>query len=385
MSTVFLSVGDASGDLYAADFVRALSTLRPGSRFLGMGGESMRDAGVEIVVDQREIAVSGLLELLPDLHRIVGCWRRLSAALRATRPDLLVLVDSSGFNLPFARRARRLGIPTLYYVSPQAWAWRRGRIRKIAQRIDRLAVILPFETDLYARQGLAADFVGHPLIDRIDAGAVPRELARKQLDIAQEARVVALLPGSRRGEIRHVLPLHLEVVAELHARDPRIRFVLPCAASLDRGSLEAMIHGRGLPESIDLTLVEGRAHEVLRAADAALGKPGTSTLEAALLGCPMVVAARASRLTAWLLRRLVKIDSYVMPNLIAGERVIPEFLQEEARADAVADALLALLRGPARERQLEALRNVRQRLGEGGAAERAATIAAEMLRERLAA
>jgi lipid-A-disaccharide synthase len=381
---VLLSVGDASGDVYAADFVRELRVLRPGTRFVGMGGVEMEKSGVEIAVDQRELAVSGLVEILPELPRIVEVWRRMVAVLRNAAPDLVVLVDSSGFNLPFARRARRLGIPTLYYVSPQVWVWRSRRIRKIARRVNRLAVIFPFEPDVYAGTGLPVEFVGHPLVERVNAARIGRGEAREGLGVATDARVVALLPGSRRGELHHMLPLHLEAARILHARDPRLHFVLPRAPSLDRQQLEAQVRAAGLPALQRLDIVDGRAQEVLRAADVALLKPGTSTLEAALLETPMVVAARSSRLTAFLLRRLVKVDSYTLPNLIAGRPIVPELLQEDAVPERVADAVLALLEGPARTQQLEDLAAVRASLAKGGAARRAAEIAAEMLVGHLA-
>lgn len=387
MSTVLLSVGDASGDVYASDFVRELRTRRPGTRFVGLGGDEMEKAGVELVVHQRDVAVSGLFELIPDLHRIVRAWRRMVAALRETRPELVVLVDSSGFNIPFARRARRRGCPTLYYVSPQVWGWRTGRIRKLARWVNQLAVIFPFEPRIYADTPVAVEYVGHPLVERLRGvnETIDRAGARAALGLPNEAVVVALLPGSRRAEMRHLLPLHLAVAKVLHARDPRIHFVLPRAASVDRESLERGIRAAALPSLLRVDVVEGHAHAVLRAADAALLKPGTSTLEAALLGCPFVVAARTNRLTAALLRRLVKVDTLTMPNLIAGEPVVPEFLQEDARPERVADAVLALVDGPGREEQLVRLRSVREQLSQGGAANRAAELASEMIGGRLPA
>ncbi len=385
MSCVLLAVGDTSGDVYAGDFVTALRGLRADTRFLGMGGVEMEKAGVELIVDQRHVAVNGLVELVPDLHRIVRAWRLMTAALRQARPDLVVLVDSSGFNIPFARRARRLGIPTLYYVSPQVWAWRRGRIRKIARRVDRLAVIFPFEPEVYAGVDLPVEFVGHPLVERLRASRLERSAARAVLGLPREARVVALLPGSRRAEMRHLLPIQLETARVLHQRAPELHFALPVAASVERSLVEARIRSARFPASLRLDLVDGRAHEVLCAADVALVKPGTSTLESTLLGCPLVVAARSNRLTAALLRRLVRVESLAMPNLIAGEAIVPEYLQEEAVPDRIAEALLALLQGPERDRQLARLAGVRDTLSKGGAARRAAEIAAEMLRERLPA
>jgi lipid-A-disaccharide synthase len=306
------------------------------------------------------------------------------AALRSARPDLVVLVDSSGFNLPFARRARRQGCPTLYYVSPQVWAWRTGRIRKLAQRVNRLAVIFPFERAVYAGSGVPVEYVGHPLVEKLHAvtAEVDRESARQRLGLPAEARIVALLPGSRGSEMRHLLPLQLEVARVLHARDPRIHFVMPRAASIARETLEEGIRSAELPSLLRIQIVDGQAQAILRAADVALLKPGTSTLEATLLDCPIVVAARTNPFTAWLLRRLVRVETLTMPNLIAGEAIVPEFLQEEAQPEAVADAVLALLEGPAREAQRERLAGVREALAKGGAARRAAELAAEMLGER---
>ncbi|MGH0028318.1 MAG: lipid-A-disaccharide synthase [Myxococcota bacterium] len=383
---MLLSVGDASGDVVASDFVRELAALRPGTRFVGLGGSEMAAAGVELLVDQSALAVGGLVELAPDLAGVVGAWRKMVNALRVTRPDLVVLVDSSGFNLPFAKRAKRLGIPTLYYVAPQVWGWRTGRIRKIAKRVSRLAVIFPFEPEVYAGTGVPVEYVGHPLAERIEsARRLEPAAAREGLGLPAGAPIVALLPGSRRAEMRHLLPLQLAVAKTLHARDPRLHFVLPRASSLEKERIDEGLREAALPSLLPLTVVEGRAQEVLRAADVALCKPGTSTLEAALLGCPLVVAARSSWLTSVVLRRLVQVESLAMPNLIAGETVVPEFYQQEADPERIADALQALLDGPARDAQRERLAGVAESLSRGGAARRAAEIAASMIVERLPA
>ncbi len=377
MTTLLLSVGDASGDAHAAELVEALRQELPGARFLGMGGPRMEEAGVELVVAQRELAVGGLVELLPSLPRAWRAWRLLCAALEATRPDLAVLVDASGINLPLARRARRAGVPTLYYVAPQVWAWRRRRLRRLARRVDRVAAILPFEPALHAAEGIAAEFVGHPLVDRL-AAAPGRDAARAALRIPPEARLVALLPGSRRNELRHNLGVFVETARLLHARDARLSFVLPVAESLDPDPVRARVREAGLPPRLRLDVVGGRSVEALAACDAALAKPGSATLEAALLGRPLVVAARVHPVTAALLRRMVEVDCLAMPNLIAGERIVPELLQGEARPARIADALLAPLSGPARERQLERFAGLRSAL-RGGAAERTAAIAREMI------
>ena len=380
MTTVLLAVGDASGDAIAADFVGALRELRPDARFLGLGGVEMEKRGVEIVAHQRDLAVGGIVELAPSLHRIARAWRRMGAALAAARPDLAVLVDSSGFNLPFARRARRAGVPVLYYVSPQVWAWRSGRIRKLARRVDRMAVIFPFEPAVYDGSGIPVEFVGHPLVERLSGrGPRDREAARARLDLPAAAKVVALLPGSRRSEVRRCLGLHLEAAEIVHARDPHSHFVLPLAPPIDRAQVEAGVRRMRLPSLLRLDVLDGGSQDALTACDVALCKPGTATLEAALLERPCVVAGRGHPLSAAIVRRLVKVDYWGMPNLIAGEQIVPEFLQERADPQAIAEAVLALFAGPARAAQLAGLAGVREALGPGGAARRAAAIAEEMI------
>jgi lipid-A-disaccharide synthase len=379
LKTVLISAGDASGELHAAALVEELRRHHPGVRVLGLGGPAMEKAGVEVVVPQRELAVGLGVEVLRDLHRIVSAWRRMTRALAEAKPDLVILVDSPDFNLPFAKRAKRAGVPVLYYVSPQVWAWRRGRVRKIAARVDRLAVIFPFEPAVYEGTGLAVEFVGHPLVDRL-APLADRAAARRALGLDPERPLALLLPGSRRNEVRTTLPLQLAAAAALHARDPRVGFLVAVAPSIARRAIDEGIARSRLPALLDLTVIEGRTHEAIRAADVALAKPGTVTLEVALLGTPLVVTTRVNRFTAFLMRRLVRVPSYTMPNLIAGRAVVPELLQEDADPARIAEALLALLAGPAREGQLAALAEVRAALGSGGAAARAAAIAEEMAR-----
>jgi lipid-A-disaccharide synthase len=381
VSTVLVCAGDASGELHAASLVEALRGLDPEARFLGLGGAEMEKAGVRLVVHQRELAVGGLVEVARDLRRIVSAWRRMARALRDARPDLVVLVDSPDFNIPFARRARRAGVPVLYYVSPQVWAWRPGRVRKLARRVDRMAVIFPFETEFYAGSGLRVDFVGHPLVDRLrglarDGDATAR---RRALGLDPDRPLVALLPGSRRNEVRSTLPLQLRVAAQVHARDPRVAFAVAVAPTIPRATVDEAVARAQLPSLLSLAVFEGRTYDVLLAADCALAKPGTVTVEAALLGTPLVVAARANPLTAFVARRVVRLPTFTMPNLIAGRPVVPEFLQEQARPERIAETLLALLSGEERARQQAALARVRERLGPGGAAVRAARIAQEMI------
>ncbi len=380
MTRVLVSAGDASGEMHAAAVIDALRERVPGLEVLALGGPALEKAGARILVPQRELAVGGLFEVLGDLGRVAVAWRRMTRALREERPDLVLLVDSPDFNLPLARRAKKLGLRVLWFISPQVWAWRRGRVRKLAARADRLAVIFPFEVAAYAGTALRVDFVGHPLIDRL-APLAKRSQAecRVALGLAPERPLVALLPGSRRNELAGNLPMQLAAARALHALDPRIAFALGVAPSLGRAEIEAKVRAVRLPKFLDLTLVEGRAHELARAADVALTKPGTVTVEVALLGTPQVVTARVPAASAFAMRRLVKIEHWAMPNLIAGARVVPELLQEDAEPMRIAETLHALLAGPARAAQLAALARVREALGGGGAALRTAEIARAML------
>jgi lipid-A-disaccharide synthase len=381
VTTLFVSANDASGDVHAAALVRALRPVVPDLRVVGLGGAELEKAGCELLVSQREIAVGGLVEVLPGLPRIVSAWRTLTRSLAELRPELVLLVDSPDLNLPLARRARRLGLPVLYYVCPQVWAWRRGRVRKIARRVDRMAAIFPFEVEVFAGTGLSVDFVGHPLVESTQRvlDEVSPAAARRALGLGEDDRVVALLPGSRRGEIAHVLPLFLETARALHARDPRLVFAIAVAPTVSLQDVVGLVRQAKLPSLLRVHTFEGRTHEVVRAARVALAKPGTVSLEVVLLGTPLVVAGRAHPLTAAVLRRVVRVPSLTMANLIAGAPVVPELLQEQARPERIALAVWTLLDGAAREAQLARFAALRRRLGDGGAAERAARIACEML------
>ena len=382
MKTLLLVAGDASGDQHAAEFVRAFRELHPDTRFVGMGGSEMERSGVGLTVNQRELAIGGFLELFGSTHRIIRVWRQMVSALRIERPDLVVLVDSGGFNLPFARRVRRVSkAPLLYYVAPQVWAWRRGRLRKLASRIDRIALILPFESEIYAGRNIPAEFVGHPLADRLARldGGMTRDQARRAIGIEHTGFLVALMPGSRRNEVVQNLPLQLKTARLLHEKNPDLKFVLCLAPSIAEESVDTLCREAKLPESLELTRVLGRSVEVIRAADVVLAKPGTVTLEAAVLNRPMVVMARVHPLTAAIVRRWVKAPFFAMPNLIAETQVVPELMQEDARPEEMARQLLELLEGPEREKQLKGLEEVRRRLGERGASRRVSRIAEEML------
>jgi lipid-A-disaccharide synthase len=377
MTAVLVSAGDASGDAHAAELVEALRAARPELACFGLGGVRLAAAGLEVCVPLAEVAVGGFVEVLGAVPRVLGAWRRLLAEARARRPAVAVLVDAPDLHLPLARRLHRAGIPILYYVAPQVWAWRTGRIAKLARRIERMAVIFPFEMDVFAGSGLRVDFVGHPLVDPLRAAraAIDRDAARCTLGVAPGEPLVLLLPGSRHNELRYSLPLQLATASALRARVPSARFALALAPTLDRARVDAALAANPVPVAV----VENATHAAMIAADVALVKPGTASLELALLGCPHVAAGRAHPLSAAVARRLVRLPSWTLPNLIAGAPIVPEFLQDQAQPERIAEALAALLAGPARERQLRRLAEVARRLGDGGAARRAAAIALEMI------
>jgi lipid-A-disaccharide synthase len=382
MARVLVSALDASGDLHAADLVRALRDLRPDLEPFGAGGAALRDAGAEIVVDQRELAVAGMVEVLEIVPAALRAARRLTREAAARGARLAVLVDAPDFHLPLARRLRRAGLPVLAYIGPNVMRWRRGRVHQVARRVDRLASIFPFEPPLYAATPLRVDYVGHPLVAplrrlREEQG---RSSARALLGLPAGVPLVALLPGSRRNELARMLPLFVDAARSLRARRPDVVLALGIAPSLERAEVEARV--RGLWPDAPIARVAGRSRELLLAADVALAKPGTVTMEAALLGCPMVVCGLAHPLSAALWRRLSHVQTFAMPNVIHGTALVPEFLQGDAKPDAIASALLALLSGPERARQQAGLEEVRKRLGDDVAAERAAAIADAMLAAR---
>ena len=341
----------------------------------------MREAGVEILADQSDLAVGGLLELAGSLRSILRVWRRMTAAAAEQEFDLLILIDSGGFNLPFSRRVNRQGhTPILYYVAPQVWAWRPGRKKKLAARVDRLAVIHPFEVDVWADTPLRAEFVGHPMVDTLRdfLESTSPERARERIGVEEGGPCVALLPGSRRNEVEYHLPVMLEAARGLHERIPAIRFVLGLASSIERERVETLVREAGLPAALDVRLVDDETLCVLRASEVALVKPGTVTMEALLLDTPMVVMGRAHPVTAVVLKRSLRVPWLAMPNLLAQKSIVPEYLQQEAKPETLARALASLMEGADRDAQRRAFAAVRESLGQQAEAN-VARIVEEML------
>jgi len=370
--TILLSAGEPSGDLHGAAVARELRRRWPGARLYGLGGPLMAAEGVELLAGLDRLAVMGFVEVVKHLPYFYGLFRRVRRELAVRGTDLVIPIDYPGFNLRLARSARESGIPVLYYIAPQVWAWHRSRTRELARCADRLAVVLPFEEPLFREAGARVTFVGHPLLDLCEATSTRAEFCAR-LGLDAERPILAVFPGSRAQEVARHLELFTAAAREVCRSDPRVQPVVACSASVP----EEAFAGLALPRT-------PASRELLLHADAALVKSGTTTLEAALALTPMVIAYRMHPLTYRLARRLVEVEHIGLVNLVAGERIAPELIQDEATPDALARALLPLLAAdsPERRRALEALAGVRDRLRAAGgdrAAARVAELAGELL------
>ncbi len=366
---LLLSCGEASGDLYAGALTRELLALDPTLSIAGLGGPQFAAAGGRLVDDYRELAVTGLTEWIPKLPRLLAARRRLVADARSERPDALILIDFSGFNFRLAPSIKRLGVPVIYYISPQIWASRAGRLATMRAIADRVLVIFPFEAAMYEAGGVPVEFVGHPLIDLAKPSAT-REQFLAARGLISSAPTVAILPGSRPNEISRILP-DLAAAARLIRREiPGAQFVVARAPHLDDDLFDAV---RGDNSTVRFTLVEGDTDTVLASADVALTASGTATVQAALHDTPMIVVYRMSRLSYQIARRLVRLDTIGMVNLIAGQPIVPELVQDAFTPDAVAREAISMLTDRDRATRIRAgLATVRSRLGGPGASRRAA-------------
>lgn len=372
---ILIVAGEASADLHAARVLEELRRLRPGLTAFGVGGPRLRAAGLEALYPAEDISVMGLVEVLPRIPRILSILRGLRRAAAARRPRVALLVDLPDFNLRLAARLKAMGVKVVYYISPTIWAWRRGRARHIAEVVERMLCILPFEPEAYRGTGVRASFVGHPFAERPAPAPPARYRAALGLDAGRTT--VALVPGSRRSELKRLLPPMLDAAERIRAVHPDAQFVVPVAPTLPRAALAPYLAAHA---SLDVTLVDGRTDEVVGASDAALVKSGTSTLEAGLMLRPLVVVYKLSWLSYLVARLLVRLTFFSLVNLLVGRRVVPELLQGGASAEAMAAEVLAVLPdGPARQAQLDGLREVRASLGEPGAPERVAREVAEVL------
>lgn len=375
--TVLFSAGESSGDQHAAHMFQDMQKLCPEIRGMGMGGAKMRQAGIDIRFDSSGIGVIGLVEVLKHYAEIRQALQLMKAIVANEKPDLLVCVDYKEFNLKLAQFAKKQGVKVLFYVSPQVWAWRPGRVKTYGKAIDMMAVIFPFETAYYEAENVPVRYVGHPSVDKV------HPLRGKQEDFAlfglEPGRpVVGLLPGSRANEIKRMLPAMLEAAGELARSHPDVQFVLPQADSVSEEILQSHLQGF----DVAINVVKHQAYDVIQCCDAIMTTSGTASLEIALLQVPMVIAYRLSPLTYWLGKQLVKIPFIGLPNIIAGKAIVKELIQDAVTAENLAAEIERLLYAASyRETVINELRRVKRLLGEGGGSKNMADLALEMLRQ----
>ncbi|HET8562556.1 MAG TPA: lipid-A-disaccharide synthase [Candidatus Binatia bacterium] len=371
---IMVVVGEASGDVHGARLVNALLERDQTLELFGVGGANLRQTKFDALVDVAQIAGMGLVELVGNLRNLWVAYRMLQRALEERKPNLIILIDFPEFNLRLARLAKRLRIPVLYYISPQVWAWRQGRIRQIARRVDHMAVVFPFEAAFYEKFGVKVSFVGHPLLDIVQARA-SRESTLKNIGLEPEKRTVALLPGSRHREVTYHLPVMLRAAQKLN-QECDLQFVLVQASTVDRRALEEAV--RKVPFKVPI--VSDNRYDTLRASDLVWTASGTATLETALMLKPMVIVYRVSWLTYFLARLLVRVKHIGMVNIIAGDAVVPELIQSDLKAERVIEESRPLLDNrELREKVIGRLAELRKKLGLPGAADRVADIAMSMM------
>jgi lipid-A-disaccharide synthase len=376
MKKVMLMSGEASGDLHGANLAREIQNQDPSITLYGVGSVRMKEAGVQMLADASEISVVGITSVITHFRSIYRVYAKLKRFLNEERPDLLVLIDFPDFNIMLGKAARKLGIPVLYYISPQVWVWRKGRIKTLAGLVKTMIVVFPFEVPLYEKAGVDVRFVGHPLTDVVQS-ALTKEQAKDDLGLAADRRTVALLPGSRKSEIVHLLPDMLKAARILLSRFSDLQFVLPIAPTLGQGFVRAFISQDDIP----VRVINGRVYDVLKAADVALVASGTATLETGLMAVPMAIVYKISALNYFIITKLVRgVQDVGLVNIVAGRRIVPELVQNESTPENMADAITAMLNDPIYYNRIyDSLAEVKTLLGEPGASKRAASVVGELL------
>ena len=368
--------GEASGDLHGARMVAALRRRAPNCYFTGMGSHRLRDAEVELLFDSQQIAVMGLVEVLRYWPKIKRALSILEEAIVNNPPDLLILIDYVEFNLRIAAVAKRVGVKVLFYISPQIWAWRPERVHKIGRLVDMMAVIFPFEVAYYDHANIPVRYVGHPLIGHVSS-ACPAEEFKRQLSIPKDRKIIGLLPGSRVGEVKQILPVLLDMAQQLNRCRDDLHFVLPLASSLSPQLIEKYTSSAHLD---NLTVLDQRAYDVMNVADSIAIASGTATLEAAIMRTPMAIVYKFNVITAFFIQRKMTIEHVGLPNIVMGRGIVPEFIQSRFNASAIAEEIEKQLDDQVyRQKMLDELAKVSEVLGEHAADERVAEMACEML------
>ena len=368
MSKIMISVGEASGDLHGASVALALKNLQPDIELFGMGGQAMKAAGVEIVYDIADLGVIGFVEVIKNLPRLFALRDTLGELMETQRPDALVIIDYHGFNIRLAKIAKRLGIPVLYYICPKVWAWGRGRAKEVAETVEKVAAIFPFEVDIYSAAGANVTFVGNPLLDIVKT-TMTKTVAYEYFGAIAGQPLVVLLPGSRKQEIVNLLPVMLEAAVKIRETVPNCQFFLPVASTISREMVQDIIS----KYNITVNLTEKNTYDLMNIADMGIAASGTVTLEAAILKLPTVVIYKLATLTYLIGKMIIQIPYISLPNIIAGKKIVPELVQYAVTAENIAAETVPILTDPhVRTKMLRDLAEMCQKLGPAGAVQRVA-------------
>jgi lipid-A-disaccharide synthase len=369
--------GEASGDLHGANLIKSARAIDPGLSFFGVGGPCMAREGCDIILPAEQLAVMGLVEVIGHLPSLWRAFRQLKALLHGERrPDVLVLIDFQEFNLLLARQAKRAGVPVLFYIGPTVWAWRRGRVKKIARAVDRLAVIFPFEPAYYADEDLAVEYVGHPLLDEARVSTERGDFLKQQ-GLDPYRPVVGLFPGSRKSELKYNLPAILAAAEQVSRQVPAAQFLLPVASSFTPDDMGRRLGGSSVP----IRLVQASIYNTANACDAIISVSGTVTLQIALVGTPMAIVYKTAPLNYAIGRRVVRLAKIGLPNIVAGREVAREYIQHQATAEHIAEEIVRILTDSVySDTMRRKVSEVRHHMGEAGCSERVARMASELSR-----
>lgn len=375
---VLIVAGEASGDLHGANLVKAMKDIDRDIMFRGIGGDKMVIAGVDIVTHSSQMAAVGLTEVFSRSGAILTSYFRMRSILKKEQPDLLILIDYPGFNISLAGAAKRFGVPVLYYISPQLWAWRSSRVKKLAKRVDRMAVILPFEKEFYLKTGadIPVEYVGHPLMDQVPS-FMNRMAIEKEFGIKGGDNVITLMPGSRDEEVSKLLPVMLEAARIISFRLSNLKCIIPVAPTISQDHVKRIAQGSRL----NIVITGKGVYRALNVSDLAIVASGTATLETAIMGVPMIITYRMSPISYAIAKRVVKVPYAGLVNLVAGEEVAPELLQEDVRPDIIAEKAIGILCDENRKKEIkDKLARVTESLGGPGASKRTAQLAFEMMK-----
>lgn len=372
---ILLVTGEASGDLYGAHLIKAIHRINPYIKFFGIGGDSLKESGMELLFHSKLLSVVGITEVISKISNIINAMSILKKSLDKEKPDLVILIDFPDFNLRFAKSVKKRGIPVVYYISPQIWAWRPKRIHLIAKRVDKMIVFLPFEVPLYEAAGIDVQWIGHPLIDLVKP-VFTKEIAFRRFGLSPEKTIIALLPGSRSHEVkRHIQPM-IGASKILQSKIPDLQFVIPLAPGISMSSIMPFLGG------IDSSfkIIQGFTYDIMNISDLLITASGTATLEGAIIGKPMVIIYKVSLISYWIGRLMIKVDKIGLVNLVSGKKVVPELIQNDANPYRIAQEAFSILKNPNTYQQMKnEISKVRFMLGQPGASDRAAQIITSLL------